>query len=577
VSQQIEWASKIKPIDVPIRTARGETGLASVPGVALLETRRREGADSWVPVDHGTLYLTDRRGVFSGTKNVEFRYDKIQERQLTPSGLFLRVSSRRRPHILSGPAERVDAMITASLAVGSGMAPTSPFVQAAAELRRRAEETESGLDTNRAALSALVAPPRPISPAWLPLAGLVLIMLTTNAATLRGTQVEAIDTTTTSSSTTTVLTTTTTTRPTTTTPVTTTSLPELPGADVLFGPPLASESGDPRAPLSPEAGVVTILSITDGDTLEVGLFGGGRDIIRLIGINSPERGECWVDEAALVLAKLAPVGSEVGLTNDVSDRDDFNRLLRYMWVGGMSVNQELVRRGAAISRRYPPDTSLAADLEAAQSDARASQLGLWNPEACGPVADAELRITTVHYDASGDDNQNLNEEWITIRNEGDNLVDLSGWTIRDESASNRFQFPDSYVLSPRETVTIRSGCGDDFGTDLFWCSVGSAVWNNDGDTAFLTDPSGNIHHDRSYSTPTTTTSSTTTTTVSRGGGSGGDSGCHPSYTGECVPIGVSDVDCLGGSGDGPYYVGRVNVVGPDEYGLDRDDDGIGCE
>jgi hypothetical protein len=40
---------------------------------------------------------------------------------------------------------------------------------------------------------------------------------------------------------------------------------------------------------------------------------------------------------------------------------------------------------------------------------------------------------------------------------------------------------------------------------------------------------------------------------------------------------VSDVDCRGGGGNGPYYVGRVRVVGPDVFGLDRDGDGIGCE
>lgn len=53
--------------------------------------------------------------------------------------------------------------------------------------------------------------------------------------------------------------------------------------------------------------------------------------------------------------------------------------------------------------------------------------------------------------------------------------------------------------------------------------------------------------------------------------------CHPSYRGVCVPI-ASDVDCAGGSGDGPEYVaGPFEVVGPDEYGLDRNRDGIGCE
>lgn len=53
------------------------------------------------------------------------------------------------------------------------------------------------------------------------------------------------------------------------------------------------------------------------------------------------------------------------------------------------------------------------------------------------------------------------------------------------------------------------------------------------------------------------------------------SGCHASYD-PCVPI-TSDVDCIGGKGNGPAYTGRVRVVGPDDYELDRDGDGIGCE
>lgn len=53
--------------------------------------------------------------------------------------------------------------------------------------------------------------------------------------------------------------------------------------------------------------------------------------------------------------------------------------------------------------------------------------------------------------------------------------------------------------------------------------------------------------------------------------------CDPNYGGACVPI-ASDVDCAGGSGNGPAYVtGPVTVIGSDIYGLDRDGDGIGCE
>lgn len=57
------------------------------------------------------------------------------------------------------------------------------------------------------------------------------------------------------------------------------------------------------------------------------------------------------------------------------------------------------------------------------------------------------------------------------------------------------------------------------------------------------------------------------------------SNCDPNYTGACVPnVYPADVDCGGGSGNGPYYVyGTVHVVGTDRYDLDRDHDGYGCE
>jgi len=53
--------------------------------------------------------------------------------------------------------------------------------------------------------------------------------------------------------------------------------------------------------------------------------------------------------------------------------------------------------------------------------------------------------------------------------------------------------------------------------------------------------------------------------------------CHPSYVGACLDPSASDYDCLRGKGDGPLYTGTVTVVGPDVFGLDADNDGIGCE
>jgi len=54
--------------------------------------------------------------------------------------------------------------------------------------------------------------------------------------------------------------------------------------------------------------------------------------------------------------------------------------------------------------------------------------------------------------------------------------------------------------------------------------------------------------------------------------------CDKNYKGRCLRPNVSDYDCAGGSGNGPYYVsGPFRVVGYDHYGLDSDGDGIACE
>ena len=67
-----------------------------------------------------------------------------------------------------------------------------------------------------------------------------------------------------------------------------------------------------------------------------------------------------------------------------------------------------------------------------------------------------------------------------------------------------------------------------------------------------------------------------TTTTARAAAAAPAGDCDPNYSG-CVPI-ASDVDCAGGKGNGPAYVkGPVRVTGSDIYGLDADNDGLGCE
>ena len=94
------------------------------------------------------------------------------------------------------------------------------------------------------------------------------------------------------------------------------------------------------------------------------------------------------------------------------------------------------------------------------------------------------------YDAPGDDNHNLDEEWVRFTNTGTAPVDLSGWHVADESSSHRYTF-DDLTLVPGAAVTLFTGCGSDTESERYWCNADSAVWNNSGDTVFLRDPSGN--------------------------------------------------------------------------------------
>lgn len=76
----------------------------------------------------------------------------------------------------------------------------------------------------------------------------------------------------------------------------------------------------------------------------------------------------------------------------------------------------------------------------------------------------------------------------------------------------------------------------------------------------------------------TTTRTTSTTTTKKKASSSSTSSCDPNYKGACLKPNVSDYDCAGGSGNGPYYIdGPFQSVGSDPYDLDRDGDGIACE
>ena len=93
----------------------------------------------------------------------------------------------------------------------------------------------------------------------------------------------------------------------------------------------------------------------------------------------------------------AVAGSKVRLDRDISDRDHYDRLLRYVFVDGTLVEEELVRQGLAEAVEYPPDTKYAAALESAQAEAKAAHRGIWGDSCDIDTATTparHLRLTT---------------------------------------------------------------------------------------------------------------------------------------------------------------------------------------
>lgn len=133
------------------------------------------------------------------------------------------------------------------------------------------------------------------------------------------------------------------------------------------------------APKSSE--LVKVVRVVDGDTINVEI-NGKVEPVRYIGIDTPETVDprkpvqCFGVEASKKNKELVE-GKMVRLETDITDRDKYNRLLRYIWLDDVLINQELVEQGFAKSYSYPPDIKYQDKFVAAEKKAREDKLGLW--------------------------------------------------------------------------------------------------------------------------------------------------------------------------------------------------------
>jgi micrococcal nuclease len=287
---------------------------------------------------------------------------------------------------------------------------------------------------------------------------------------------------------------------------------------------------------------VQVLSVTDGDTIRVD-YNGTNTPLRYTGIDTPERDEQFFNEATTYNWRIV-AGQTVYLEKDVSERDRYDRLLRYIWLeDGRLVNEELVRAGWALSSTYPPDVKYQQAFLAAQKDALEAGNGFWGDgELINPVRSAPATSPTASP--------------APRRTVSTSPTCNTGSNFRGGPGTN---YPRVGGCKAGDVLNIsgRNQAGD-------WLQLSSGAWI----FASLVDnaPSGpNI-----VQAPAPPAAAPAPTIAPARNLQAQPSNCHPSYS-VCIPPPPPDLDCR----DIGYR--RLRVSGSDPHNFDGDFDGIGCE
>lgn len=120
-----------------------------------------------------------------------------------------------------------------------------------------------------------------------------------------------------------------------------------------------------------------VTKVIDGDTVVVQ----GGDHVRLLGMDADEKGYPCYDAARLRLESLT-LAKPVKLESDGSDKDQYGRLLRYVFVGDQNIDEQLVAEGLAVARFYPDSQKYKAEIDAAESLAIKNKTGCkWSGQA----------------------------------------------------------------------------------------------------------------------------------------------------------------------------------------------------
>jgi len=217
--------------------------------------------------------------------------------------------------------------------------------------------------------------------------------------------------------------------------------------------------------------IVEVERVIDGDTIVVN--GSSR---RLLGINSPEKGEKYSLEAKEYLENWV-LEKDVGLKYGAEKEDRYGRGLVYTFVGTENINLKLVEQGFANYYFPSGKDSYYNNFRKAWEKCIGNNINLCEKsiDVCGECV--ELKIF------------NFEDEVVIFENVCDFDCDLNNWEIKDEGRKT-FLFENFVLKNGEEIIILVDDLEDEEG--VFYWSGKNYVWTNTGDTLFLRDREGRL-------------------------------------------------------------------------------------
>jgi endonuclease YncB( thermonuclease family) len=299
----------------------------------------------------------------------------------------------------------------------------------------------------------------------------------------------------------------------------------------LVAAPARASWHAPCRPDAPEGAKCTwwaakVLAVSDGDTFTARIQGRRAAVdVRFTGINAMEltryshraslrRGACHgVEAASLVGAYVRRSRGRVRLAAEDPGSRSGHRIRRSVWVRDHGRWRDLaaIELETGLALWLPNKTEAAHNMEYEELAIAAlkDRVGLYDPATCGAGPDDDLPLSLrVNWDADGEDGENLNGEYVEIRNDGARPMSLAGWWFRDSALRKRhgvpgYPFPAGAVLPAHGSVVLHVGCGTDSAGVFYWCQHESVFENVDrtrgaGDGGYLFDPQGDLRAARLF-------------------------------------------------------------------------------